>query len=83
MGRANPADFILLGECQKIEVIASGKKIREISRLRKIYGQGRWRKLKGTAALKLSDGTICQAEVHWYEAHGVGKRDFKIKKLLK
>jgi hypothetical protein len=54
------------------ETIASGK----------IYGGRRWRKLKGTARVKLADGTICHAEVHWYEAHGIGAREFKIKRIL-
>ena len=62
-----------------METIASGTGIRERRRLRKIYGGRHWRKLKGTARVKL---TICYAEVHWYEAHGVGSREFKIKRIL-
>ena len=62
----------LLGAISKIEVIATGKGIRELRRLRKRYGGRRWRKLKGIAKVELSDGTICIVELHWYEAHGVG-----------
>jgi hypothetical protein len=61
---------------------ASGKGVRERRRLRKLYGGGIWRKLKGIAAVELVDGTICYAELHWYEAHGVGAKEFKIKHVL-
>jgi hypothetical protein len=64
------------------ETIASGKSIRERRRLRRLYGGRRWRKLKGTTRVMLADGTICYAEVHWYEAHGIGSREFKIKRIL-
>ena len=74
--------FEILGELSEIETIAKGSGVRERKRLRKAYGQGAWRKLKGTASIKLSDGTICKAELHWYEAHGIGKKEFKIKRLL-
>lgn len=74
--------FQIVGEITEIELIASGRSIREIKRLRKIYGRGRWRKLKGTAPIKFSDGTIHQGEVHWYEAHGIGRKEIKIKRLL-
>jgi hypothetical protein len=74
--------FKIIGRISDVEVIASGKGIRERRRLRKLYGAGRWRKLKGTAAIKLPDGTICQAELHWYEAHGIGAREFKIKRIV-
>lgn len=50
--------------------------------LRKIYGGARWKKLKGMATLELADGTMCQAEIHWYEAHGIGRKEFKIKRIL-
>ena len=49
---------------------------------KKNYGFGRWRKLKGTAVIQLEDGTVCQAEIHWYEAHGIGRKEFKIKYIL-
>ena len=72
----------ILGEVSHIEMIAEGNSIREIRRLRKMYGLGRWRKLKGIARVRLPDRTICRAEIHWYEAHGIGKKDIKIKRIL-
>jgi hypothetical protein len=72
----------IIGEIADIETIAVGGSIREIERLRKIYGAGRWRKLKGIATVCLPDGTMCEAEVHWYEAHGIGKKEIKIKRVL-
>ena len=75
-------DFEIISDITNIETIAIGNSIREIERLRKIYGSGRWRKLKGIATISLEDGTICQAEVHWYEAHGIGKKEMKIKYIL-
>jgi hypothetical protein len=72
----------ILGQLSGIKTIAVGSRIREIERLRKVYGPGRWRKRKGTARVRLPDGTVSRAEVHWYEAHGVGRREFKIKRLL-
>ena len=74
--------FKIIGQISAIETIASGRGIRERRRLRKIYGGQRWRKLKGTATVKLADGTICYAELHWYEAHGIGAREFKVKRIL-
>ena len=74
--------FQIIGEIAGAETIASGKRIREIVRLRKIYGRGRWRKRKGVATVRLSDGTITKAEVHWYEAHGIGMKEPKIKRFL-
>jgi hypothetical protein len=75
-------DFELIGKITDIENVAVSSSIREIARLRKFYGGRRWRKLKGVALVRLDDGTVCKAEVHWYEAHGVGKRDMKIKYIL-
>ncbi len=72
-------DFEIVSEITDIETIAVGTGIRERARLRKFYGKGRWRKLKGIAQVRLADGTIRLAEIHWYEAHGIGKRDFKLK----
>ena len=74
--------FEILGPIQNIETIAVGHSIRELKRLRKVYGPGRWRKLKGTAKIKLPEGTLALAEIHWYEAHGIGKKEFKIKRIL-
>ena len=71
--------FEIVGEIENIETIAIGKSIRILSRLNKKYGKGRWRKKKGIASVKLMSGHIRLAEVHWYEAHGIGKKDFKIK----
>ena len=75
-------DFKILGDVADIETIATGSGIREIARLRKRYGRGRWRKRKGYAEVRVSDGTIIRAELHWYEATGIGKREFKIKRFL-
>lgn len=74
--------FEIIGDISGAETIAVGSGIREVARLRKFYGRGRWRKRKGTARVRLATGEIVQAEVHWYEATGIGKREFKIKRLL-
>ena len=74
--------FEIISEISKIDQIAAGNSIREISRLKKIYGNGRWRKLKGIAKIKIGSGEIINAEIHWYEAHGIGKKEFKIKRFL-
>ena len=74
--------FELIGKIANIEAIGVGNSIRDIARLRKMYGAGRWRKLKGIAMVRLPDGTMCEAELHWYEAHGIGRRELKIKALL-
>ena len=71
--------FKILGTVSRIEKIAEGRGIRILPYLNRTYGKGRWRKLKGVATVELEDGTIRVAEIHWYEAHGIGKRDFKIK----
>jgi len=75
-------NFEIIRDITNIEIIAVGNSIREIERLRKTYGSGRWRKLKGIASIRLNDGTICEAELHWYEAHGIGKKEIKIKRFL-
>ena len=75
-------DFEILGEMAAIETIATGKGIRERSRLIKRYGKGRWRKRKGLVDMRLSSGELCRAEVHWYEATGIGRREFKIKHIF-
>lgn len=72
-------DFELFGEITAVQQIATGRSIRGLARLRKRYGVGRWRKLKGIAKVRLRDGTIRTAEVHWYEAHGIGRKEIKIK----
>ena len=72
-------DFELVGPITEIQQIAVGRAIRGLARLRKRYGSGRWRTLKGIARVRLIDGTIHTAEIHWYEAHGIGRRELKVK----
>lgn len=72
----------LLGAITDIEVVAVGKAIRELPRLQRAYGRGWWRKLKGNTVVRLPDGSVCRAEVHWYEAHGIGRKELKVKRLL-
>jgi hypothetical protein len=72
-------DFEIISDITDIETIAVGKGIRDRARLQKFYGRGKWRKLKGVAKVQLPNSTIRCAEVHWYEAHGIGKKEFKIK----
>ena len=74
--------FDLIGEITHVETFATGSGIREIGRLRKLYGRGRWRKRKGISQVRLADGTVRSAEVHWYEATGIGRRELKIKRFL-
>ena len=74
--------FEIIGELSAVETIATGSGIRELARLRKRYGRGRWRKRKGIARVRLPSGEIILAELHWYEATGIGKREFKIKRFL-
>ena len=74
--------FRILGEITDVETIATGSGIRELARLRRRYGRGRWRKRKGTAQVKLAGGVIRLAELHWYEAAGIGQRELKIKRYL-
>jgi hypothetical protein len=72
----------VIGAISEIETIAVGRSIRDLPRLRKVYGSGRWKKLKGIARIRLPDGAVCKAEVHWYAAHGFGKKELKVKRLL-
>jgi hypothetical protein len=74
--------FDILGAITDIETFARGPSIRELPRLRKFYGKGRWRKRKGFATVRLPNGIIRRAEVHWYEASGIGKKELKIKRFL-
>ena len=74
--------FEILGDIRQIETIATGSGVREIARLRKFYGKGRWRKRKGIAHIRLFNGSLHFAEIHWYEASGIGRKEFKIKSLL-
>ena len=75
-------NFEILGEITIVETIASGTGIRDLRRLRKNYGKGRWRKMKGMARVRLTSGRIRLAELHWYEAHGIGKKEIKRKCYL-
>jgi hypothetical protein len=74
-------DFEIIGEIANIETIARGTGVHIRRYLEHTYGQGRWRKMKGIATVRLADDTICEAEIHWYEASGVGRRKFKIKRV--
>jgi hypothetical protein len=74
--------FEIVGEIEGIEAIATGTSIRDIARLRRRYGTGRWRKMKGTVTVRLRSGAVHRAEIHQYEAHGIGKVKFKIKQFL-
>ncbi len=75
-------DFEIIGKITGIEAIAVHRGIRELPRLLKLYGRGRWRKLKGVALVRLRSGCIRMAELHWYEAHGIGKKEIKRKRYL-
>ena len=72
----------LVGRIADATTIATGRKIRELDRLVRVYGPGRWRKRKGLATARLPDGSLCRAEVHWYEAHGIGRKELKVKRIL-
>ncbi len=74
--------FEVVDKIRNIEIIAIGSRIREIGRLRKEFGPGRWRKLKGETSVRLINGKIRHVEVHWYEAHGIGRKKMKIKRYL-
>jgi hypothetical protein len=74
--------FEIIGDIEDVETLAVGGRIRDIMRIQKQFGPGRWRKLKGVTKVRLQSGRICNAEVHWYEAHGIGRKKMKIKKLL-
>ena len=74
--------FTIISEISNIETIAVDKSIREIAKLRKNYSSGRWRKLKGIASIRLPDGFVTKAELHWYECHGIGRKEMKIKRYL-
>lgn len=72
----------ILSEIENVETIAYGRRVRDRRRLNRDHGVGRWRKMKGTAVVRLPDGTICKAELHWYEARGIGKKEIKFKRPL-
>ena len=66
-----------------IETIAEGRGVYIRRYLERAYGKGRWRKMKGIGTVKLANATICEAEIHWFEAHGIGRKDFKIKRVIR
>ena len=74
--------FEIISEVRGSTTIARGSGIRELKRLRRIHGQGQWRKRKGIAMIRLQDGSIHEAEIHWYEAMGIGKKEFKLKRII-
>jgi hypothetical protein len=76
-------EFEILGEIRDIETIATGRSVYIRRYLERAYGKGRWRKMKGVATVQLADGTDCDAEIHWFEAHGIGRKDFKIKRVIR
>lgn len=75
-------NFEIIGAIDQIDTFAVGHSIRELGRLRKLYGNGRWRKRKGVAVVRMADGALARAELHWYEASGIGRREFKIKRFV-
>lgn len=75
-------DFVILEDIGRIETIAVGNRIRELPRLEKLYGSGCWRKMKGEAKIRLRNGRVVRAELHWYEAHGIGRKELKRKRYL-
>jgi hypothetical protein len=74
--------FEIISAIMDAEPIAVGTNIRDLARLCRVYGRGRWRKMKGVAMIRLSNGRSRLAELHWYEAHGIGKKEFKRKRYL-
>jgi hypothetical protein len=74
--------FEIIGEIRDVGVIAAGHSIRELIRLRRRYGPGHWRKCKGVATIRLRDGTVRTAEIHWYQTTGIGRKELKIKRFL-
>ena len=74
--------FSVIGTIDHVEIIAAGREIRDLARVERLHGRGRWRKLKGIAAVQIANGEVRLAELHWYEAHGIGRRMMKIKAFL-
>jgi hypothetical protein len=73
----------ILSAIEDIETIAAGQGVYIRRYLERTYGKGRWRKMKGIATVRLADGTVCKAEIHWFEAHGIGRKDFKVKRVMR
>ena len=80
---SGPMKFEILGDIRNVETIATGRGVYIRRHLDRRHGKGRWRKMKGTATIRLGDGTVGDAEIHWFEAHGIGRRDFKVKRVLR
>jgi hypothetical protein len=80
--RGGAMHFEIVGPIRAPETIATGSGIRELARLQRVYGRGRWRKRKGLATVQLESGVMRDAEIHWYEAHGIGRVEFKIKRFF-
>ena len=76
-------EFEILGEIREIETIATGRGVHIRRHLERTYGKGRWRRMKGIASVRLADGTMCEPEIHWFEAHGIGRKDLKIKRVMR
>ena len=74
--------FEIISEIVEVQGIATGREIRDLRRLQRLYGKGRWRKMKGVATIRLASGRIRRAELHWYEAHGIGRKELKRKRNL-
>jgi hypothetical protein len=74
--------FEIVGRISNVQTLAAGREIRQLARLKKLYGPGRWRKMKGEASIRLASGELRRAELHWYEAHGLGKRNMKFKRYV-
>ena len=74
--------FELVSEITGIVTIAAGSRIRDLARLRRQFGPGRWRKRKGIASVRLDSGRVRRVEIHWYEAHGIGRVKMKIKRFV-
>ena len=74
--------FEIVGDITQVETIATGRRIQDLTRLRRFYGRGRWRKLKGVALVRLRSGALRRAELHWYEAHGIGRKEIKRKRYV-
>jgi hypothetical protein len=75
-------EFEIIGELTDVETIARGRGVDDRARLNRLYGGGRWRKMKGNATIRLLSGRVRRAEIHWYEAHGIGRKEFKRKRNL-
>jgi len=72
--------FEIISEISRIETIAAGRQIRDLRRIVREYGRGKWRKVKGLATIRFTNGRVVKAEIHWYEAHGIGRKEIKFKR---